>query len=477
MGIFYRPLDGVAADFIPFYWQGNYHLFYLKDYRDVPGHGEGTPYWHIVTRDFVHFEDWGEAIARGSRDAQDMMVSTGCVLEHDGVFHIFYTGQNYHFAEFGVPTQGGMHATSLDLRTWTKQDEPIFYAPTDAYEKDDWRDPFVFWNAEAQEYWMLLAARKRTGPKRLRGCTAVASSSDLHHWQVREPLWDPDEYYTHECPDLFHVGEWWYLLYSTFSERCVTHYRISHSLDGPWLAPANDTLDARAFYAAKSACGDDGRRYLFGWLATREGDKDSGNWQWGGDLVVHEVVQCADGRLAVRPPEMVLAAFGQAVPGDTPRPILGQWQVRDDGTIATESVGRHAIVTLGPMPEECLVSTRLVYDAGTASCGLVLRADDSYDAYYQIRLEPANQRLVVDRWPRPGDQPFMLERPLPLTAGVPVTLKVIASGTNLVVYASLDESEWVALSCRMYDQTAGQWGLFVTEGKAGFASPSLRVRN
>jgi hypothetical protein len=30
-GIFYRPLDGVAADFIPFYWEGVYHLFYLKD--------------------------------------------------------------------------------------------------------------------------------------------------------------------------------------------------------------------------------------------------------------------------------------------------------------------------------------------------------------------------------------------------------------------------------------------------------------
>lgn len=42
-GIFYRPVAGVAADFIPFYWDGAYHLFYLKDYRDPSGHGEGTP--------------------------------------------------------------------------------------------------------------------------------------------------------------------------------------------------------------------------------------------------------------------------------------------------------------------------------------------------------------------------------------------------------------------------------------------------
>jgi hypothetical protein len=30
MGVFYRPTDAVAADFIPFWWKGDYHLFYLK---------------------------------------------------------------------------------------------------------------------------------------------------------------------------------------------------------------------------------------------------------------------------------------------------------------------------------------------------------------------------------------------------------------------------------------------------------------
>lgn len=69
MGIFYRPSDGVAGDFIPFYWDGRYHLFYLKDYRDPAGHGEGTPWFQVVTRDFVHFEDWGEARFEGTRVA------------------------------------------------------------------------------------------------------------------------------------------------------------------------------------------------------------------------------------------------------------------------------------------------------------------------------------------------------------------------------------------------------------------------
>jgi hypothetical protein len=31
MSIFYRPSDSVAADFIPFFWRGDYHLFHLRD--------------------------------------------------------------------------------------------------------------------------------------------------------------------------------------------------------------------------------------------------------------------------------------------------------------------------------------------------------------------------------------------------------------------------------------------------------------
>ena len=68
----YKPANGWAADFIPFYWKGEYHLFYLKDYRDIAGHGEGTPWCHLVTRDFVNFVDHGECLARGSSEDQDL---------------------------------------------------------------------------------------------------------------------------------------------------------------------------------------------------------------------------------------------------------------------------------------------------------------------------------------------------------------------------------------------------------------------
>jgi beta-fructofuranosidase len=468
MGIFYRPTDGVAADFIPFYWDGAYHLFYLKDYRDVETHGEGTPWFHLVTRDFVRFEDWGEALPRGSQDAQDLWVFTGSAIEHEGTFHIFYTGHNAHFRGTDRPVQAVMHAASPDLGTWTKDTSFLSLAPP-GYEPDDWRDPFVFWNEEAGEYWMLLAARVPTGPSRHRGCVALAASADLRAWEVREPFWSPDMYFTHECPDLFRMGEWWYLVYSTFSERCVTHYRMSRDLHGPWLAAANDTFDGRAYYAAKTA--SDGQRcFVFGWLPTREGEKDDGRWQWGGNLVVHEIVQRSNGHLTVRAPGTVLAQFARPVPRD-PRPVLGEWDVNEQ-RFSAQAAGRFSALTLGELPDECLIELDVICSPGTANAGLLLRADEALDAYYALRLEPGNRRLTFDRWPRPGDQPFMIERPLAMTDGELVHLQVFVDGTCAVAYVD----HRIALSCRMYDHLRGALGLFVAEGEARFENVMVRVR-
>ena len=133
MGIFYRPDDGVAADFIPFYWQGDYHLFYLKDYRDIPGHGEGTPWWHIVTRDFVHFEDWGEALARGPQDAQDLMVFTGCVLEARGhVPHLLHRPQPPLFRASGGPRRAGCTPPAATCAPGPRRTSPSFPRPRTA---------------------------------------------------------------------------------------------------------------------------------------------------------------------------------------------------------------------------------------------------------------------------------------------------------------------------------------------------------
>ena len=134
-------------------------------------------------------------------------------------------------------------------------------------------------------------------------------------------MWAPDLYFTHECPDLFQIGDDWCLVYSTFTERTVTHHRRSRSQDGPWRAPADDAFDSRAFYAAKSAT-DGRRRFIFGWLPSRTEERDDGAWQWGGNLVVHEILDVA-GAFIVRPPETVVDRFSNPV-DLTVEPVIGR---------------------------------------------------------------------------------------------------------------------------------------------------------
>jgi len=466
---FYKPEGAWAADFIPFYKDGRFRLFYLLDWRDHPGHGEGTPWYQISSADLVAFEEHGEMLARGGPDAQDLYVFTGSVVEGEGQFHIFYTGHNHHLRQRGMPEQGVMHAVSDDLLRWRKVPQDTFFAPTDAYEPNDWRDPFVFWNAEAGEYWMLLAARLKSGPSRRRGCTALCASRDLKTWQVRQPLYTPGLYYTHECPDLFRMGDWWYLLFSEFTERCVTRYRMARSLSGPWLTPDEDAFDGRAFYAAKTAS-DGQRRSVFGWNPTREGETDTGGWQWGGNLVAHEVLQRADGTLAVGLPEAVGRAMSRPVPFSL-RPGVGPCETGADWA-SIQAAGTFGCAVGGAMPQRCKIEARVTFEAGTRGCGILLRADDDLEAAYYARLEPYRNRLVLDRWPRPGDMPHLaeLERPLALAPGQPVDLTVLVDGSVCEVYTS-----GVAMSARLYNLKAGAWGVFANEGGARFSSVRVSV--
>jgi beta-fructofuranosidase len=409
-------------------------------------------------------------LARGTKDEQDLYVFTGSVIRGEGRYHIFYTGHNPYFRKQGKPVEGIMHAVSDDLLNWRKLPGEALYAPTANYEPDDWRDPFVFWNDEAKEYWMLTAARLKSGPSRRRGCTALCASKDLSTWEVREPFWTPGLYSVHECPDLFRMGNWWYLVFSEGSERTSTHYRMSQSLKGPWQAPDNDTFDGRAFYAAKTAS-DGHRRFVFGWLPTRINLNDSEPWQWGGNLVVHQLLQETDGTLSVKVPDSIDQAYGEKPPFGF-HPGVGPCKI-SPGVIQLATPEGFGCATAGIMPSRCKIEATVDFEALTRGCGLMLRVSDTLDSAYYVRLEPARNRLVFDSWPRPGSVPFWvgLERPLRLDPQRPVELKVLVDDTVCVVYVD----NKIAMSTRLYDLKQGDWGVFVNEGTARFSHVRISV--
>lgn len=460
---FHQPNGAWVGDVIPWQEDGVFHLLYLHESRRVPK--IGMPWHRVTTQNLVDFHDEGVALPSGGPTASDFNVYTGSVvLAEDGTHHVFYTGHNPdHLGADGQALQLVMHAISTDgMRTWDRLEADTFGA-TAGYETADWRDPFVFWDQDASLWRMLITARHADGPERRRGVIAQCTSTDLSTWEPVEPFWNPRRYIAHECPEVFQWGDWWYLVYSEFSESFTTRYRMSRTLHGPWLVPEHDTLDGRAYYAAKSAARD-GRRFFFGWIASRDGAQDAGAWQWAGTMSVLEAEQRADGTLAFHPPIELRETFGENGAPGAVTPVA-------PGTVLSAPDGYTDAISSADAPDSFRLVTRFDIAPGTTECGVLLRASADGDEGYVLRLEPKRDRLVFDRWPRSstgteqwqisGDVPFAveLERPCHLAPGRH-ELEVIVDGDLCV--ATVDDT--VVLSTRLYDRPTGRVGVFVGEG-------------
>ena len=453
----FRPKPDWVGDVIPWTDQEEIRLYYLLERRRLPK--PGTPWSLVVTNDLVHYEDCGEALPSGGVDAEDFNAYTGSIVQSDdGMFHLFYTASNPdRLAADGRPLQLVAHATSVDMKRWVKHPEDTFGAPS-GYDPADWRDPQVYRTPGDTGWSLILAARHSSGPDRRRGVVARLISDDLTHWTPVAPLWDPHRFVTQECPELFRIGDWWYLVYSEFTDRFVTRYRMSRSPEGPWVAPAHDSLDGRGFYAAKSVSWH-GRRIFFGWIASRDGRTDAGPWLWAGTMAALEAVQAEDGTLLMRFPHEVLNAYS-----------ITETTLDDVVSISVPTSYSSQVLT-PPLPECCRISADLSWQEGTREISLLLRTDAEGENGYMFRLEPGQNRAVLDRWPRrtpgveqwhvAGDIPHFieLERPTDLSAGR-VHIDVLIG--DELLQCCVDGA--VMLSTSVYDHPSGRVGVSALDG-------------
>lgn len=444
--IFYQPRERWFGDCMPFFHDGTYYLFHQRDTRKPGPFGEPFGWALVTTKDFVAFEDHGEVLPGGGDDAQDQFIFAGSVFRAGDEFFAFYTGYNRDYPAQGRPSQVLQVARSSDLIHWEKT-ERLHVAPQPGYDPDDWRDPVVLWDEEKRHYLMILGGR-REGPKtRTTGSTVAFTSTDLVDWTFEGDFWSPGRFTMQEMPDLFRAGGRWYHLITEYSSESKTIYRVSDSLDGPWVAPFDDAFDGRAYYAARSA-GVGDQQFLFGWVATKEDEDDARGWEWGGTLLVHEVVLREDGSLGVRAPDAVAAAFGEV-----------EWCLADPVTLT--SVGDVVRLPLGaPAVETYRVVTRIRLE-GEAVFGLRFAEDPESGLGYRYAVSTARRTFTFDRnpsypWPRYDSRG--ISRPITLEPGEHV-LDLQVDGSIAVLY--VDD---VALSTRVYDRVGSEVALDLESG-------------
>ena len=297
---YFKPALGRVGDPMPFYDQkaGNFKVLYLQDYDNNAKYCF-HPYWGVQTTDGCNYQSIGEVLAVGSNDyQQDAALGTGCCYynESEGLYYIYYTGENADCKDRQVV----MRATSPDFKTWTRDNLWQLHGSDYGYSGWDFRDPQIF-VADDGLYHMVISTKPSYGgdPK-----FADFKSADMKNWEhvgQFNMVWER----MCECPDVFKMGDWWYLVFSEGQAvnwsrkvkdvKAKSWDELKTCLNDPkvWPDYKEGVLDSRGFYAGKTASnGTD--RYIWGWCPYRSGaDIDAknvnvgagGEPNWGGALV------------------------------------------------------------------------------------------------------------------------------------------------------------------------------------------------
>lgn len=209
-----------------------------------------------------------------------------------------------------------------------------------------------------------------------------------------------------ECPDVFRMGDWYYLVFSSYTNLFGTYY-VKCPVDGTgWQIPKNHRLAARALL-----CGEDGHdmeRYICGWNPTKDENifgfwpdkfkgRDYRTWDWGGSMVVHQLIQQPDGDLGLALPESKKALFTASVPNSF-SPVTDGWQEdsrmldRKDRFVPADAFNAaDAGKLLYPFED----TSRRAHQAE-----VILQANEEMREGYYIYVEPEMNRLVFCSWLR-----------------------------------------------------------------------------
>jgi hypothetical protein len=351
-------------------------------------------------------------------------ICTGTPFAHEGRIYLFYATRLPDWKQVlsRAVSDDGIHFTKLEPNP--------FAVPPEGYDPLHFRDPFVFADEGGNGYHMIVTAKLEQPALGGRGgCLAHLVSPDLETWQVVEPFLLPGYDDAPECPDYFFWNGWYYLL---FSNHLITRYRMSRTPLGPWQRPPVDVLDSPLARVMKTAAFGENRRIGAAWIGTRQDDCDDGRSQWGGNLILREIIQHPDGTLGARLP------VEPAPPGGTPLTLtidcLTPGATHEDHAILLQGAEGLAGAVAHSIPRNVRILMDVLPQPGAGTFGLRLRSRD-FASGYELSFH------VPERSVRLGSETICavdgLDRPF--------SLEIVAYGDILDV--CIDERRCIVNRC------------------------------
>ncbi|MGF1789975.1 sucrose-6-phosphate hydrolase [Photobacterium profundum] len=297
------------------YFNSEHHIFY--QWTPV-GPVHGMKYWyHLSTKDFIHFTDHGAAIHPDQDYDSHGVYSGGAIVENDSAL-LFFTGNKRDENWKRIPTQ--CYAT---MNTAGEIEKKGIIIENDHYT-EHFRDPKVW--KQGDDSYMVVGAQTQD----LKGAMILYHSQDLSKWEHKGPIKTTynDFGYMWECPDFFELDGKAVMLFSPQGVSSSNPYDFKNAFSVTYLI--GDRLNFSSmelegeqsirqpdygfdFYAPQTYVDDKGRRILYAWVGLPDIDTPSVKHEWAGMLSLPRELRIENGFMVQKALEELEALRGEAI--------------------------------------------------------------------------------------------------------------------------------------------------------------------
>ena len=361
-----------VGDPMPYYEDGVYYIYYLKDGGDSFNHS----IYLTTTRDFITYEEQQEPVLEASRSGgQDSWTGTGSVVKVEDKYYLFYTGHNSSGAmEYKEKV---MVAVSDNLTSFEKIAGWEITPDRTLGQKNDFRDPQAYYDPETGVISITITASQSNTARIIK----YSVSADLQTVTYDGIIFSNPvgNFWNLECTDTFRIGDTWYVTYSAQDD--TLWYASSDNRYGPYGEPKR--LEGKLFYAAKHV-EDENNSYMVGWARRSESASSTQDVAaWGGNLVVQKIIQKENGDLVLAPVDNVAEQFNKR------RELLFP-----ESHSFIRAGSRYAYTQAFNCYESFMITGEFTFD-GTGSFGLAFDYNGKTEKYKMISINPSENKLQL----------------------------------------------------------------------------------
>ena len=278
----YKPKDGFVGDTMPYYENGTFYIFFLKEQGNSFNHS----IFLVETKDFINYEEKGEILSASiDPNAQDNWIGTGSVCKVSNIYYFFYTGHN---EKYDLQERIMVAKSENDLYHFNKLDG-IYIDPLNQLSEVNFRDPDVIYDKENDKFILTITANDNKAV-----LVKYTVDKDLKNYRYDKIIYTDEEgFWNLECSNTFKIGNYWYLSYSGQDD---TLWYAKSASQYSFFDNKPQRIESKIFYAAKTVS-DGYNTYFVGWARRRNELSDYSESSWAGNIVVSKVIQRSDGSI------------------------------------------------------------------------------------------------------------------------------------------------------------------------------------